>query len=48
MINAASRRDVPVVQTSGLIFAGAYVGLNTIADLLAIATAFFWRVWHYG
>ena len=36
MVDAVSKRDVPVVQTSGLIFAGAYVGLNMIADLLAI------------
>ena len=28
--------DVPVVQTCGLIFASAYVGLNMVADLLGI------------
>jgi peptide/nickel transport system permease protein len=36
MVDAVSKRDVPVVQTCGLIFASAYVGLNMIADLLGI------------
>ena len=36
MVDSVSKRDVPVVQTCGLIFAGAYVGLNMIADLLGI------------
>jgi peptide/nickel transport system permease protein len=36
MVDSVSKRDVPVVQTCGLIFAGAYVGINMIADLLTI------------
>jgi len=36
MIDAVSKRDVPLVQACGLIFAGTYVGLNMIADILAI------------
>lgn len=36
MVDAVARRDVPVVQACGLIFAGTYVGLNMIADLLGI------------
>ena len=36
MVDSVSKRDVPVVQTCGLIFALAYVGLNLIADILGI------------
>jgi peptide/nickel transport system permease protein len=36
MVDAVSKRDVPVVQTCGLIFASAYVVLNMLADLLGI------------
>ena len=36
MVDGVSKRDLPVVQACGLIFAGAFVGLNTIADVLAI------------
>jgi peptide/nickel transport system permease protein len=36
MVDAVSKRDVPVVQTCGLIFAAAYVVLNMVADLLGI------------
>jgi peptide/nickel transport system permease protein len=36
LVDAVSKRDVPVVQACGLIFASTYVGLNMIADLLAI------------
>jgi peptide/nickel transport system permease protein len=36
MVDAVAKRDVPVVQACGLIFAGTYVGLNMIADILAI------------
>jgi peptide/nickel transport system permease protein len=36
MVDAVSKRDVPVVQACGLIFAGAFVILNTSADILAI------------
>jgi peptide/nickel transport system permease protein len=38
MIDAVSRRDVPVVQACGLIFGGTYVSLNLIADVLSIAS----------
>jgi peptide/nickel transport system permease protein len=38
MVDAVSKRDVPVVQTCGLIFASAYFGLNLIADLLGIVS----------
>jgi peptide/nickel transport system permease protein len=36
MVDAVSKRDVPVVQACGLIFAAAFVILNTVADILAI------------
>jgi len=36
MVDSVSKRDVPVVQACGLIFASAYVGLNMIADLLGV------------
>lgn len=36
MVDAVSKRDVPVVQACGLVFAGVFVGLNTLADILAI------------
>ena len=36
MVDAVSKRDVPVVQACGLIFALVYVGLNMTADVLAI------------
>jgi peptide/nickel transport system permease protein len=36
MVDAVSKRDLPVVQACGLVFAATYVGLNTIADMLAI------------
>lgn len=36
MVDAVSKRDLPVVQACGLIFAGAFVVLNTLADILAI------------
>jgi peptide/nickel transport system permease protein len=36
MVDAVSKRDLPVVQACGLVFAAIYVGLNTIADMLAI------------
>lgn len=36
MVDAVSKRDLPVVQACGLIFAAAFVVLNTIADILAI------------
>ena len=36
MVDAVSKRDVPVVQACGLIFAMVYVGLNMTADILSI------------
>ena len=36
IVDSVSKRDVPVVQTCGLIFALTYVSLNMIADLLGI------------
>lgn len=36
MVDAVSKRDVPVVQVCGLIFGATYVGLNILADVLAI------------
>ena len=36
MVDAVSKRDMPVVQTCGLIFASVYVVLNMIADLVGI------------
>jgi peptide/nickel transport system permease protein len=36
MVDAVTKRDVPVVQACGLIFAAVFVGLNTLADILAI------------
>ena len=35
MVDSVSKRDVPVVQASALIFAGAYVLLNLAADVLS-------------
>ena len=36
MVDHVSKRDVPVVQAVGLIFAAVYIGLNIIADIAAI------------
>ena len=36
MVDAVSKRDVPVVQACGLIFAIVFIGLNMIADVLSI------------
>lgn len=36
MVDAVSKRDVPVIQACGLVFAGVFVGLNTLADIAAI------------
>jgi len=37
-VDAAAQRDFPVVQSITLLFAATYIGLNLIADVLAIAT----------
>lgn len=36
LVDSVSKRDLPVVQASGLIFAGTYILLNLSADILAM------------
>jgi peptide/nickel transport system permease protein len=36
MVDAVAKRDVPVIQACGLVFAAVFVSLNTLADILAI------------
>jgi len=36
LIDHVAKRDVPVVQACGLIFAAVYIGLNIIADIVSI------------
>ena len=36
LVDHVSKRDVPVVQACGLIFATVYIGMNLLADLIAI------------
>jgi len=36
LVDHVSKRDLPVVQACGLIFAGVYIGLNIIADVVSI------------
>jgi peptide/nickel transport system permease protein len=36
MVDSVAKRDVPLVQACGLIFAITYVGLNLLADILSI------------
>ncbi len=36
MVDGVTKRDLPVVQACGLVFAGAFVFLNTVADVLGI------------
>lgn len=36
LVDSVAKRDIPVVQASGLIFAGAYIFLNLIADVLSM------------
>ena len=38
LVDSVSKRDIPVVQASGLIFAAVYVTLNLLADVLSILT----------
>ena len=38
LVDSVSKRDIPVVQASGLIFAAVYVSLNLLADILSIIT----------
>ncbi|SEQ26590.1 ABC transporter permease [Thalassovita taeanensis] len=36
LVDHVAKRDVPVVQACGLVFAGVYIGLNMIADIVSI------------
>jgi len=36
MVDHVAKRDVPVVQACGLIFAATYIFLNVLADVLVI------------
>jgi peptide/nickel transport system permease protein len=36
MIDAVNKRDVPVIEACGIIFAAVFITLNTLADVLAI------------
>jgi peptide/nickel transport system permease protein len=36
MVDGVTKRDLPVVQACGLVFAGAFVILNTVADVLSV------------
>ena len=38
LVDHVAKRDVPVVQACGLVFAAFFIGLNLIADLVAIIT----------
>lgn len=38
LVDSVAKRDIPVVQVCCLIFAVTYISLNTLADVLAIAT----------
>ncbi len=38
LVDSVSKRDIPVVQASGLIFAAVYISLNLAADVLSIAS----------
>ncbi len=36
LVDHVSKRDVPVVQACGLVFAAVYIGLNMVADIVSI------------
>ena len=38
MVDSVSKRDIPVVQATSLIFAAAYISLNLAADIISVAT----------
>jgi peptide/nickel transport system permease protein len=38
LVDSVSKRDMPVVQASSMIFAGTYILLNLTADILSILT----------
>ena len=36
MIDAVTKRDVPVIEACGIVFASVFITLNTFADVMAI------------
>ena len=36
LVDAVAKRDLPIVQAAALIFAGTYISLNLLADVLSI------------
>ncbi|MEP2640996.1 ABC transporter permease [Roseobacter sp.] len=38
LVDHVSKRDVPVVQACGLIFAAVYIGMNLVADIVSIVS----------
>ena len=36
LVDHVTKRDLPVVQAVGLIFAAVYIGLNMLADIIGI------------
>ena len=36
LVDHVSKRDIPVVQACGMIFAAVYISLNIVADIVAI------------
>ena len=38
LVDHVTKRDLPVVQACGIIFAAIYIGLNLIADVVSILT----------
>jgi peptide/nickel transport system permease protein len=36
LVDHVAKRDLPVVQACGLVFAAVYIGLNLLADLISI------------
>lgn len=38
LVDHVTKRDIPVVQACGMIFAAIYIGLNLVADLVSILT----------
>lgn len=38
LVDHVSKRDIPVVQACGLIFAAVYIGMNMIADIVSIVS----------
>jgi peptide/nickel transport system permease protein len=36
MVDGVTKRDLPVIQACGLLFAATFITLNTVADVLAI------------